>query len=84
MEYLKISLSRHTTLSIWMSEDRQTVEKILMVKEEIIPLLDKNVLTKHQISLTLEEYRLLNISLPSIENLTDAFSQQPNRQSYSF
>ena len=73
MEYMKISLSRTTTLSIWLDEERSKIEKILMLKDEIVQLAEKSILIKHKISLTVEEYRMLIISLPTIESLTEPY-----------
>lgn len=70
---MKISLSRTTTLSIWLDEERSKIEKILMLKDEIVQLAEKSILIKHKISLTVEEYRMLIISLPTIESLTEPY-----------
>ena len=76
MECMKVSLSKTSTISL-LTIDKP---KIIITKDELVPAAEKNILKKTQVSLTLEEYNLLKVSLPAIDNLINfhACSKQYN------
>lgn len=64
---MKLNLSNDTTITLLASEKSST--RIVITKDEIIAAADKGILKKTQVSLTLEEYDMLKISVSSIESL---------------
>ena len=65
MECMKVSLSKTSTISL-LTIDKP---KIVITKDEVVPAVEKSILKKTQVSLSLDEYNLLKMSLPAIDNL---------------
>ena len=67
MECMKVSLSKTSTISLLTTEK----PKIVITKDETVPAGEKSILKKTQVSLSLEEYNLLKVSLPAIDSLVN-------------
>ena len=70
MVNLKIQLSKDSTVTLSSIESSlQPDLRIWLAKDEVVNVGDKGVLRKVQLSLSIDEYNRLKLSLPAIDGL---------------
>ena len=71
MASLKVQLAKDSTISLSTTENSNAKDsiKITITKDEIIRGPEKGILKKTQVSLTVEEYNLLKLSLPALDGI---------------
>ena len=73
MSGLKIPISKEAAFALSRTDGNGGAIKITLSKEEIIPVADKGVLKKTQVSLTLEKYNNLKLCFPAFEGLINYY-----------
>ena len=72
MTSLKVQLTQDSTISLSTTDKTANSKdsvKITITKDEIIRGPEKGILKKTQVSLTVEEYNLLKLSLPALDGI---------------
>ena len=69
MTSLKIQLSKDSMICVSKSEKEDQISKVVFIKEEIIYGGEKGILKKTQVTLTVEEYSMLKLSLPAVDGV---------------
>ena len=70
MECMKVSLSKNSIISLLTTD----APRIIITKDETVPVCEKSILKKTQVSLTLDEYNMLKMSMPAIDSLVNYYA----------